>query len=218
MVKFARYSIGVRLGFNLEKPEVPERLRDVKLGVWASLEKIKSVGGVKYRELRGDVGSPYPRSNVVDDVAFITVNAAFNSPKYSPLSPSEFKRVVIELTFNSVPRRIDIDSLPSVMIPGYHGILVTRPNGSTEAYLPQKTVDIALKFIDEKGRLPGIHELISVICGAGCVDVKIFETQIFYELEPGGDVVEREPYLNMALRNINRKIIEAGQGSKPHSV
>ncbi|WP_291766677.1 AMMECR1 domain-containing protein [Caldivirga sp. UBA161] len=203
LIKLARYAIESKLR-NIEKiPITADHLKSMSLGVWVSVEKIKVSNGFRYRELRGDVGSPYPIRNLYDDVIMIARYAAFNSPKYSPLSLSEVKRVVIEVVVNNQPRQVNMDNLTKVFIPGYHGLLIKRPDGSIEAYLAHKIIETAAKFSEEKNRLPSMDELISLICSKGCGEVRIFETQVFYELEPEGEVIERLLYMNKYLREIN---------------
>ncbi|MGC8570136.1 AMMECR1 domain-containing protein [Caldivirga sp.] len=203
LVRLARYAIESKLR-NIEKvPIAANHLKSMSLGVWVSVEKIKVSNGFRYRELRGDVGSPYPIRNLYDDVIMIARYAAFNSPKYSPLSLSEVKRIIIEVIVNNQPRQVNMDNLASILIPGYHGLLVKRPDGSIEAYLAHKIIETVAKFHEEKGRSPSIDELISLICSRGCSEVKIFETQVFYELEPEGEVIERLLYMNKYLREIN---------------
>lgn len=203
LVKLARYAIESRLGLETQQPNIPERLRAMSLGVWVSIEKIRISNGIRVRELRGNIGSPYPMRNLYDDVVTIARHAAFNSPKYSPLSPSEVKRIVIEVTVNNQPRQVNISNLGSILIPGYHGLIVKRPNGSVEAYLPHRVVELAERLINEEKRPLTMDSLTTAICSKGCVEVRVFETQIFYELEPLGEVIERALYMNKHFRNIN---------------
>jgi len=204
LVKLARYAIESRLGLNVQQPNIPsaERLRAMSLGVWVSIEKIRVSNGVRVRELRGNIGSPYPMRNLYDDVMTIARYAAFNSPKYSPLSPSDVKRIVVEVIVNNQPRQVDISNLGNILIPGYHGLIVKRPNGSVEAYLPHRVVELAERLINEENKPLTMDLLITAICSKGCIEVKLFETQIFYELEPRGEVIERALYMNKHLRGL----------------
>ncbi|MFP3259110.1 MAG: AMMECR1 domain-containing protein [Caldivirga sp.] len=204
LVKLARYAIESRLGLNVQQPNIPsaERLRAMSLGVWVSIEKIRVSNGVRVRELRGNIGSPYPMRNLYDDVMTIARYVAFNSPKYSPLSPSDVKRIVVEVIVNNQPRQIDISNLGNILIPGYHGLIVKRPNGSVEAYLPHRVVELAERLINEENKPLTMDLLITAICSKGCIEVKLFETQIFYELEPRGEVIERALYMNKYLRGL----------------
>ncbi|MFP3238014.1 MAG: AMMECR1 domain-containing protein [Caldivirga sp.] len=204
LVKLARYAIESRLGLNVQQPNIPsaERLRAMSLGVWVSIEKIRVSNGVRVRELRGNIGSPYPMRNLYDDVMTIARYAAFNSPKYSPLSPSDVKRIVVEVIVNNQPRQVDISNLGNILIPGYHGLIVKRPNGSVEAYLPHRVVELAERLINEENKPLTMDLLITAICSKGCIEVKLFETQIFYELEPRGEVIERALYMNKYLRGL----------------
>lgn len=203
LVRLARFIIEHELGLDTTEPNVPSYLRGLRLGVWVSIERIRLINGFRARVLRGNVGSPTPIMNLIDDVALIAKHAAFNSPNYGPISRSEVNRIVIEVTVNNQPRQVDLSNLSKLIVPGYHGLLVKRVDGSYEAYLPHKIIDIAEKLaMNNKGELT-IDELVSEICSKGCEEVSIFETQSFYELEPRGEVIERMLYMNRYVRRIN---------------
>lgn len=174
-------------------------IEGLKVGVWVSIERIRLMNGFRVRNLVANLGTPYPISNLYDDLIMITRQILQSSFRYTSSTLSELKKIVIEVTLNNTPRSVNMDNLSSVFIPGYHGLLVRRNDGSLEAYLPQKIINIALEMSE------GVDtdRLLMRICGKGCLDAKIFETQIFYELEPEGEVIERKLFLNKLFNKTN---------------
>mgnify|MGYP001770747775 CR=1 FL=1 len=182
-------------------PPPPIQFTAKGLGMWLAVEKIRKDNfGYNRRVLRAHVGSPYPiTDSLYEDLVILTRRIADGGLNASPLSAGELPRLVIEVAFNNTPITTTVDDLVKVFKPGYHGLLVKRPNGGIEAYLPHRFIAIA-EELKQKGITINNSSLIREACKAGCSEVKVFETQIFYEVVPGGEVIERKLYLNRVFK------------------
>ena len=88
--------------------------------------------------LRGCIGSILPRRALIDDVIENARAAAFNDPRFAPLSPEEFERVDIEVSLLTLPQPLpweDIDDLRRKLRPGIDGVIL-RFDGRQATFLP----------------------------------------------------------------------------------
>ncbi|GGP19856.1 hypothetical protein GCM10007981_05230 [Thermocladium modestius] len=217
-VRFARSVIESRLGLTRSIGQLPPSLSSLRLGVWVTLEKIVNDRGIIKRVVKGSMGSPYPINRFPMDLALAAEYAAFNDRRHGPLMEAEVDRCVLEITLAGNIREMDLKSLDG-FIPGFHGLLV-RSGRSLKAVLPQRLIEEKLAEREGYQGIPPFkdkNELLSFICnklvvnecGKNCErcngPVYMYDTQIFYELEPRGAVVERMLYRNKLFSNINQK-------------
>lgn len=91
------------------------------------------------RQLRGCIGSLIAHRSLLDDLIHNAQAAAFDDPRFYPLSPEEFSRVHIEVSLLSEPKPIvyeNSDDLKRQVIVGEDGIILQK--GSHKAtFLPQ---------------------------------------------------------------------------------
>ena len=91
------------------------------------------------RQLRGCIGSLIAHRSLLDDLIHNAKAAAFDDPRFYPLSPEEFSRIHIEVSLLSEPELIVYetrDDLKSKVIVGEDGIILQK--GSRKAtFLPQ---------------------------------------------------------------------------------
>ena len=91
------------------------------------------------RQLRGCIGSLIAHRSLLDDLIYNAKAAAFDDPRFYPLSSEEFSRVHIEVSLLSEPERItyeNSDDLKSKITIGEDGIILQK--GSRKAtFLPQ---------------------------------------------------------------------------------
>lgn len=181
LIRLARYAIETELrrsAFSMPS-WIPKRLNEVKHGVFVSIERIIHRGGALVRELRGSRGSPRPIKGVAHDVALAAAYAAFRDERWARLTEAEFKRCVVEVTV--VSDLFKAERLDDLVL-GYHGL-----------YSPPSFVLLPQAMI-EKG-LDSWDKVRDCACSrADCSKLYAFETQVFYELHPGGTVIERELY------------------------
>jgi len=165
-------------------PEVFERER----GVFVSLRTVGEGG----RELRGCIGFPYPIHPLKEAIVEAAISAATSDPRFPPVSASEMERLVVELTVltEPTPMRCSRRELPEHIEIGKHGLMV-RYGPYQGLLLPQVAPEHGM---DE------VEFLCHTCLKAGLspdmwlderTEVYTFEGQIFEEVEPGGEVVEK---------------------------
>jgi len=90
-------------------------------------------------QLRGCIGSLIAHRPLLDDLISNAKAAAFDDPRFYPLSPEEFLHVNIEVSLLSAPERVlydTIDDLERKIIKGSDGIILQK--GTHKAtFLPQ---------------------------------------------------------------------------------
>lgn len=84
-------------------------------------------------DLRGCIGSLEPRGTLADMVAAYAGAAAFEDPRFEPLTAAEFKRTAVEISVLSPLERV---TGPEAIKPGVHGVYV-KSGGRSGTYLPQ---------------------------------------------------------------------------------
>jgi uncharacterized protein (TIGR00296 family) len=170
-------------------PNIPEELLR-KSGAFVTLNTIKPV-----HELRGCIGFPYPEEQLVNAVIKAAIYAATDDPRFEPVSLSELRdSVVVELTVLTAPETLkakDRKSLPNLIEVGRHGLII-EGKGTSGLLLPQVATEWnwdASEFLMNcciKAGLPPDSWLLED------VQVKVFEGEIFEEVEPQGKV-RRKP-------------------------
>ena len=79
--------------------------------------------------LRGCIGSLVAHRSLLDDLIHNAKSAAFEDPRFYPLSPEEFKKVVIEISLLSPPEPLlydSIEDLKSKVSVGIDGIILQK--------------------------------------------------------------------------------------------
>ena len=113
-----------------------------------SPQKFQAKGGVFVTltlngELRGCIGYPLPEAPIARAVAENAVNAAFNDPRFPPLSRQEFNNLEIEITLLTVPKKIEFSNpeglLKKIKI-GRDGLML-RLGPYVGLFLPQVPVE-----------------------------------------------------------------------------
>jgi uncharacterized protein len=165
--------------------EASEKLRK-KSGVFVTLNKIKPV-----HELRGCIGFPYPEDALINSTIRAAIYAATEDPRFPPVSLGEFETsIVVEITALTQPQVLkapDRTKLPNLIQVGRHGLIV-EGLGTSGLLLPQVATEWnwdASEFLMNcclKAGLPPDSWLLEG------VEVKVFEGEIFEELEPAGKV------------------------------
>ena len=117
------------------KGEIPDSPED--LGVKPTPAMKKKMGGFVTLtiggELRGCIGEIFPRRALANVVVDHAVDAAFNDPRFSPLTAREFPQVRIEISALTPPQ--PVASYQDIVI-GRHG-MVLELGGRSAVFLPQ---------------------------------------------------------------------------------
>lgn len=105
--------------------------------------------------LRGCIGSLEPRGTLADMVCAYAGAAAFEDPRFAPVSAAELKKVTIEISVLSPLA----EAGPDAVKPGVHGVYV-KSGRRSGTYLPQvwehfeKKEDFLSSLCEEKAGLP----------------------------------------------------------------
>ena len=105
------------------------------------------------KELRGCVGSLYPRQELWKDVVDNTINAAFNDSRFPELILEELKKIKIEISILSTPEKISFTNSKELKkkISG-KGVIIKK-DWNSATYLPQVWEEI-----------PDKEEFLSSLC------------------------------------------------------
>ena len=195
LVKLARTAVEeyLRSGKVIQPPQdTPPRLLKDKYGVFTTIEVF--MGRDRRGELRGCIGFPEAVYNTAGGVIRSAIAAAVEDPRFEPMSIDELDRVTFEVSILSPLELLEPGnprSYPGKIVVGRHGIVIQKGYYSG-LLLPQVPVEYcwdSMTFLNEgcmKAFLPPdcwLDEDTSVL---------IYEAQIFREVEPRGEVVERD--------------------------
>ncbi len=187
LLKIARKSIEISLddgdpspppdqvlgSLDISSDEMPPMLTE-KRGTFVTL--------TKDGELRGCIGHIEPVQPVYIDVVENACSAAFNDPRFPPVSGNELHSLNIEVSLLSVPVEMhygDADELLQKLVPGRHGLILKKGLRSS-TFLPQVWE-----------QLPSKEEFLSHLCmkaglppdewRSGGLSVKTYEAEHFSE-------------------------------------
>lgn len=175
LVKTAKESIEYYLENNEKMPrpeDYPIEL-DEKLGVFVTLNKNNS--------LRGCIGYPEPILPALDATIEVSVAAAVNDPRFSPVSSDEFENIEIEVTVLTKPEVIEVahpDQYFEEIEIGRDGLIIQK-GYSRGLLLPQVAVENKFnveEFLEHTCMKAGISadSWMDEMC-----DVSRFQGQIF---------------------------------------
>jgi len=193
LVRLARRAVEERIfsGRVIEIPEdtPPKMLKD-KYGVFTTIEIIQKD---RYM-LRGCIGFPRGYFNVTRAIIESAMAAAFEDPRFPPLSKNELEKIVFEVSILSPLEEIEVKSpkdYPKAIKIGYHGLVIERGIFSG-LLLPQVPVEYGWdeeEFLCEACMKAGL----TPECWLDKqTRVYRFQAQIFKEVKPRGEVIERD--------------------------
>lgn len=172
---------------NNKKLEIKETKFKEKRGVFVSIHTFPD------HKLRGCIGYPYPILILGEAIQRASISAAFQDPRFSALIQDELKRVVFELSILTVPRIIDVkdhkDYLKKIVI-GKDGLIIEHGVLYKGLLLPQVAiqynwdVETFLEHLCMKAGLMADMWLDSR------TKIYKFQTQIFAEREPNGEIIQ----------------------------
>jgi AmmeMemoRadiSam system protein A len=173
LLKTARRSIQARLTRTQVQYDEPGERLTVPCGAFVSLH----ISG----KLRGCIGYIQGIKPLFDTIKEMAQSAAFNDPRFPPLSPSELEETEIEISVLSPLKKIDDTEEIEV---GTHGILVRRGLYSG-LLLPQVATQYGwnreefLSHTCQKAGLPGNCWKLKDI------EIEIFSAVVFNEKDLG---------------------------------
>lgn len=89
--------------------------------------------------LRGCIGHIVPHEPLIDCIKINSLNAAFEDPRFRPLSKKEFEDIEIEISILTEPRQLEYsgaDDLLEKLRPGTDGVIIKK-NHYQSTFLPQ---------------------------------------------------------------------------------
>ncbi len=112
--------------------------------------------------LRGCIGSILPYRTFIDDVIANAKAAAFEDPRFPPLTPEEFEEVEIDVSVLTIPEKLEYenpDDLKTKIRPMVDGVILQLANHQA-TFLPSvweelPSVDIFFAHLCLKAGLPG---------------------------------------------------------------
>jgi uncharacterized protein (TIGR00296 family) len=160
-----------------------------KAGVFVTLQTVKPL-----HELRGCIGFPYPEQPLAEGTIKAAIYAATEDPRFQPVSQEGFKSIAMEVTVLTPPQPLPTDdrrTLPNHIKVGQHGLII-EAHGQSGLLLPQVATEWswdATEFLTHCCLKAGLPPDSWLLDGT---TVKIFEGEIFEEVEPAGEV-RRKP-------------------------
>ncbi len=187
-VRLARKAIEecLKNGKKINPDNLPKVFKE-KRGVFVTLNKKKGS-----KELRGCIGRPYPILPLGEAIIVSAINAARDDSRFHPVKPEEINDLVIEVTVLTIPKRIKAKpkELPDKIVIGKDGLIVAA-GMSSGLLLPQVAVEHGFdstEFLCQTCMKAGLMP-DAWLTGA---EVYSFEGQIFEEIEPCGEVKEKD--------------------------
>jgi uncharacterized protein len=185
LVSLARNSITEYLGKGKKiKPSRNDGILAEKRGVFVTLETYPA------HELRGCIGYPVPVRELGLSVVDCALAAAFDDPRFPPLSDGEMERTVVEISVLTVPEEISVKT-PEEYVKrikvGRDGLIINY-GYSSGLLLPQVPIEWnwdELEFlcqVCEKAGLP------RNMWKSPSAKISAFSAQVFCEESPGGGV------------------------------
>ncbi len=115
-----------------------------------------TIGG----ELRGCIGSLVAQRPLIDDIIHNAKAAAFQDPRFSPITTSEYLHTAIEVSILTAPEPLlydDADDLRSKIRPTIDGVILSL-NGRQATFLPQVWEQLPTfdKFFSHLGNKAGL--------------------------------------------------------------
>lgn len=157
-----------------------------KMGVFVTLNRYED------HSLRGCIGITEPIYPLWQAVISAGISSSFKDPRFYPLSRDELDKVVIELSFLSVPKKIDKSKnvLEQFEI-GKHGLIIEKEK-KIGLLLPQVATDMCLtkeQFLELTCQKAG---LLKECYKQKDTNIYIFEALVFEEEYPNGPVIRKE--------------------------
>ncbi len=196
LVKIARKAVTEYLTnfVKIDKPsDVPNSLLE-KRGVFVTIEKIfRSEDGLWRRELRGCIGFPEPVYPLVEATIEAAISAATEDPRFPPMLLEELKSVVFEVSVLTKPMLVNYQSsseLVEKIKVGRDGLIIEK--GMFKGLLlPQVPVEYGWNTEEYLSQACLKAGLPPNAWRYGSVKVYVFQAQIFAEIFPNGEIIER---------------------------
>lgn len=158
LLRLARAAIAGE--FDLTSPDLEKH--DTPATDWLAKPGATFVTLTQHGQLRGCIGSLEAHRALIDDVRHNAVSAAFEDPRFEPLSQQEFAAVRIEVSLLSKPEPMHFNDEPDALAqlrPGVDGVVFEYGNYRS-TFLPQVWESLAQPrlFIAQLKRKAGLPD------------------------------------------------------------
>lgn len=113
------------------------------------------------KRLRGCIGSLEPRQELWRDVQENAINSAFNDSRFNPLAKNELKKIKIEVSVLSKPKKLEFKNERDLLnkLKSNFGVIL-RKGFYTATFLPQVWEQITnkIRFLEELSRKAGLNK------------------------------------------------------------
>lgn len=181
LLKLARSAIASKLDIKSDLPQPSELMAGLKDELFSQKRGIFVTIHLN-KKLRGCIGTLESVEKVKEGVKHNAVSAAFQDPRFPPLTSEEFNGCHLEVSILSQPVALeysDVKDLLSKLQEGIHGVII-RKEGAKATFLPQvwqQLPDKAL-FLSNLCRKAGLSDLE---WKRGTLDVMTYTVQYFEE-------------------------------------
>jgi len=180
LLHLARTTIAARLGLSAA---ASRKIPDHELADPTFLEERGTFVTLKIKnQLRGCMGCLTPSETILNGIERNAINAAFNDPRFPPLTVPELGQAEIEISILTNPRELEYsggNDLLKKLRPNTDGVIISK--GMARAtFLPQVWE-----------QLPGTADFLAHLCRKaglspdewkkGELDVSIYQVQYFHE-------------------------------------
>ncbi|MBF0232629.1 MAG: AmmeMemoRadiSam system protein A [Desulfamplus sp.] len=181
LLRLARSSIAAKLKIKSDLPKpslimetLKEEIFNLNVGTFVTIHINK--------KLRGCIGTLESVETVKEDIKQNAISAAFQDPRFPPLTSKEFNDIHLEISILSQPVTLeysDSDDLLSKLQPGVHGLIISK-GGARATFLPQVWQQLPDKsqFLSNLCRKAGLSE---GEWKRGTLEVMIYTVQYFEE-------------------------------------
>ncbi|HIP56318.1 MAG TPA: AmmeMemoRadiSam system protein A [Arcobacter sp.] len=146
----------------LNGTKIPTKYEIVKKNPQFVLHKATFITLKQNGNLRGCIGSLVAHRELYDDIIHNAQSAAFNDPRFKPLTLEELDKTTLEISLLSdakLVEYIDVDDLKTKITVGVDGVIL-KLDGKQSTFLPQvwddlKEFDIFFEHLCKKAGLGG---------------------------------------------------------------
>jgi uncharacterized protein (TIGR00296 family) len=190
LVKLARNTIQEKLGKKVKPLNIKNLDKlNTKCGVFVTLNKDRN--GIPH--LRGCIGIPYPVMPLLNAIKESAINAAFNDPRFPPITVKEINSIIIEVSVLTPPQQIIVNDpleYPNKIKIGKDGLIIER-GYYKGLLLPQVAVEWswdATEFLTQCCLKAGLSPDSWLMKET---KVSKFQALIFSEFTPNGKIIKK---------------------------
>ena len=185
LVKIARLTLENYQNKGKIKPLEINQDLSRRFGVFVTLYKVDELNRFS---LRGCIGYALPTESLAGTLVNASIKAANEDPRFDPVTYNELQDIVIEVSILSSPIPITVENIGSKILIGKHGLIIESPSGSG-LLLPNVAFENGWDIMQFLEHLCFKVGLSSNSWMSPNIRLFSFETIIFREKDPGGEII-----------------------------